>query len=218
MKTLLLILITIILSLSAVAQKTIQPYVKLKSGEVLEFVKVKKSIFTTGNLVGTDENGKKTKFKSQNIHSALIGKREVYDNLLHKQILYLILKRDKLLSVNGKVLPGTKWYNVYTVIISNGINMILQIKSTVGNADPYSNNSTITKLDYYYVKGDTFTQIFETDLIKPELIDDMINDFGKCEGVEAYLKEFKTKEAKMFRSLPFYATLKEFYYKSCLVL
>jgi hypothetical protein len=217
MKTLLLILITIILSLSAVAQKIIQPYVKLKSGEVKEFDKIREGLFK--KMVATDSNKTTTKFKPKELNSVLTGKIEEYDALHNNQFVYFRLKPDKCFSKTGSKLEGK---SCYKVIISNGTNMIV-LQIVQRNTPPpttinHVNNTNTPQFKYYYIKGSNYTYISEYDLEKDELIDDMIADFSSCEGVTNLLTEFKEKRAKYLRKLLFFNELKKLYYKSCLVL
>ena len=78
--------------------------------------------------------------------------------------------------------------------------------------------SFLPSQSYYFVKGDRFKKIHEVDLSKDEFIQELITNFGNCEGVATVLNEFKDKRAKNLRKFQLFNDLKELYLKSCLVL
>ncbi len=217
MKSISLILLIILISVSALAQKRIQPYVKLKSGEVKEFEKIR---VMNNTIVAFYANQTKTKFTSKELGSVLTGEKVVYDETMHHQYVYLKLKRDKFLSKTGTKLEGNKGYKV---IISNGTNMIIldivkQKVYTNPSPNTASSSTTTTQFNYYYIKGSNFKYISEIDLTKDEFIDELIADFSSCDGIATSLTEFKEKKGKYFMKLLIFQEIKKLYYKNCLVI
>jgi hypothetical protein len=208
------------------SQKELRPYIETKSGSSLEYERVKVNAFS--RVIGISNDGVKTKVKSKELKSALVGKSEDYKSFKHRQVVAFSIKGDKLFSMNGTKIEGKR---LYEVIMKNGDNMLVSNKVSsgywshnytgannigVGGVGPnptYQSGGSRTQ--YYFVKGTRVRSLSGLEFFNDEFIAELIESFDNCDGISALLESYKEKKGKLFKIAFLFKDLKKVYLESC---
>lgn len=209
------------------SQEPLQPYVHSKTEGFQKYESVKVGFFNS--LKGVSKEGVKTKVKSRDLVSALVGKNEDYKSYKHRQVVAFGIKSEKLLSRKGTKIDGK---TLFEVIMKNGDNMLVSNQvsrgywtnsytgtnslGAVGAMGPsQSFNSGGSSKQYYFVKGSEVTSLMVTEFFNDEFIEEMISTFGNCSGIESLLSSYKDKKGKLFKLHALFKDLKQVYLEKC---
>lgn len=183
MRTLLLfILIQLLMSISfAQDNVSIEPFIRLRTGEVLYFDEVNLS---KKQVIGIKDGGSQT-FNATDCETALIAEKKKDKLVIKRHVLFADKGTHNNLGGQAALEPGGA---AYSIVVRNGNTMIIYKPSMIpGSGGGISGNQTI----YYHIKDGQVSKIEIQEWRDDALIQSFVKDFGLCPELKKALQDFK---------------------------